>query len=521
MNGVAYPVSQTDLSSILIIVCVILFISLIVFLFLFVSRHDELKELRLAYEKVMQTFDELDQQAKLIVKTDLELNKAQEELERRLIGLNTLQRLARQMNASRDDNEVFQWINEPLVTALGFSKTLVLTWNDDKRLAVRASLGLEEKTLSSIPDALTQDTALINTLREGTTLSSLSSSQKVRASIAQIFDAEHFIITPLLSQQQLAGILFMGNRYQAPPVTEGDEELISILASQLAQTLENVQLFEQVYRSSQMLEIKVNERTKELTHALKEVAEISKKKSEFISAVSHELRTPLTSIKGYAAILMTGKVGEIPTAVKERLGKINTHSDNLVKLINDLLDIARIESGRVEMRALPQALGAMIENIIDLLTPQLTAKSLNLKTHIPSDMPMIELDASQLERVFINLISNAIKFTPENGTITINVLLNTDKQEALIEVADTGIGINKDDLSKVFDEFYRVDNQINMNLKGTGLGLALVKNIVGAHNGRIWVTSDVGAGTTFHFTLPFRHAAREQKKAKTLTTGDS
>ncbi len=520
MNGVAYPVSQFDVSSILIVISIILLIALVAALFFFFSKNDEFKELKNAYDKIMQTFDELDQQAKLIVKTDLELNKAQEELDRRLVGLNTLQKLARKINASRDENEVFQWINEPLITALGFSRALVLTYGDDKKLMCRASIGLESKKMIAIPEILSKNDALLTPLREGTTFSSLSSSQKIRSSIVQIFDTEHFILTPLLSQQQLAGILFAGNRYNAPAVTEGDEELISILASQLAQTLENVQLFEQVYRSSQMLEIKVNERTKELTHALKEVAEISKKKTEFISAVSHELRTPLTSIKGYAAILMTGKVGEIPLAVKERLGKINTHSDNLVKLINDLLDIARIESGRVEMNAIAQSIRPMIDNIADLLTPQLTAKSLALKTNIPADVPEIEFDASQVERVFINLISNAIKFTPTNGTITINVLPNFEKQDALIEVADTGIGMKKDDLSKVFDEFFRVDNEINMNVKGTGLGLALVKNIVEAHNGRVWVTSDVGVGTTFHFNLPFKHVSREQKKQRP-STGDS
>ncbi|MBF0122551.1 MAG: GAF domain-containing sensor histidine kinase [Candidatus Omnitrophica bacterium] len=520
MNGVAYPVSQFDPSSILIVVSVILLIIVIIIVFLLVSKNEEFKELKNAYDKIMQTFDELDQQAKLIVKTDLELNKAQEELDRRLLGLNTLQKLARKMNTSRDENEVFQWINEPLITALGFSRAMVLAYGDDKKLICRATIGLEPKKTTVVPDALSKNEQLIEPLREGITFSSLSSSQKIRSSIVQIFDTEHFILTPLLSQQQLAGLLFVGNRYNAPAVNEGDEELISVLASQLAQTFENVQLFEQVYRSSQMLEIKVNDRTKELTHALKEVAEISKKKTEFISAVSHELRTPLTSIKGYAAILMTGKVGEIPLAVKERLGKINTHSDNLVKLINDLLDIARIESGRVEMKAIAQPIRTMVDNIADLLIPQLSAKSLVLKTNIPTDVPPIEFDSSQVERVFINLISNAIKFTPTNGTISINVLPNFEKQEALVEVADTGIGMKKDDLAKVFDEFFRVDNEINMNVKGTGLGLALVKNIVEAHNGHVWVTSDVGVGTTFHFNLPFKHVPREQKKQKS-PTGDA
>jgi two-component system phosphate regulon sensor histidine kinase PhoR len=212
---------------------------------------------------------------------------------------------------------------------------------------------------------------------------------------------------------------------------------------------------------------------------------------------------------------MTGKVGDIPDAVKERLGKINSHSDNLVKLINDLLDISRIESGRVEMKVTPQNIKPMLENITDLLAPQLTTKGVGIRLNLPANMPMIEYDPTQVDRVFINLISNAIKFTPAGGCITINGHLNPTAEEITFEVADTGIGIKKEDLARIFDEFFRVDNDINMKVKGTGLGLALAKNIVEAHLGRMWVTSEVGHGTTFHFTLPFTHKPKDANAQKT------
>ena len=205
-------------------------------------------------------------------------------------------------------------------------------------------------------------------------------------------------------------------------------------------------------------------------------------------------------------------VPNFPAAVKERLAKINSHSDNLVKLINDLLDIARIESGRVEMKTVLQPIKPMLTNIADLLTPQLSAKTLTLRVQVQADAPEIEFDTSQVERVFINLISNAIKFTPPGGTITINAIPQWDKHAIVCEVADTGIGIKTEDVIRVFDEFYRVDNEINMSVKGTGLGLALAKNIVEAHGGKIWVTSEVGAGTTFHFTLPFKRTAKDPLK---------
>jgi len=297
------------------------------------------------------------------------------------------------------------------------------------------------------------------------------------------------------------GILFVGNHSDASAVNEGDEELISILANQIGQSVENAQLFEQVYRSSQILESKVQERTKQLESALADVKQISENKSEFISAVSHELRTPLTSIKGYASLLMTGKLGDIPDQVKERLEKINKHSDNLVKLINDLLDIARIESGKMELKVKPQTITHIIENVHDLLTPQLREKNLKWITEIPDNTPAVPIDPALIERVFINLIGNAIKFTFQGH---IKVTVTHDEKNLKIEVSDTGIGINEGDIPKLFNEFYRVDNEINQVVKGSGLGLSLVKNIIEAHRGDIWITSKVDKGTTIHFTLPLK-----------------
>ena len=200
---------------------------------------------------------------------------------------------------------------------------------------------------------------------------------------------------------------------------------------------------------------------------------------------------------------MTGKVGEIPDKVKERLGKINFHSDNLVRLINDLLDIARIESGRAEMKFTKSQLPPMVENIRDLLFPQMKNKNIQFVSQIADNLPKITMDANQIERVLINLVGNAIKFTPENGTITVKV--EADNEKATLSISDTGVGIKEEDLGRLFDEFYRVDNAINQTVKGSGLGLALAKKIIDAHNGKIWATSKPDFGTTFYFTIPYEH----------------
>ncbi len=391
-------------------------------------------------------------------------------------------------------------MNLSLMTDLGFEKSLILVHGEDKILHCRVNLGFSPEDVQSILTHLEKNKTLRQPLEEGHTFSSVNSALQEKEEIVGLFDVKHFILTPILIQNSIIGVLLVGNRSNAAAVTEGDEELVSVLANQIGQSLDNARFFEQAYRASQAMEFKVKDRTRELESALDQVKHINKTKSEFISAVSHELRTPLTSIKGYAAILIAGKLGNIPAPVKERLEKINAHSDNLVKLINNLLDIARIESGRAEMQMEKCSISSIIENVHDLLAPQMKEKNIQWQAQIPEDMTEMVLDKHQIERVFINLVGNAIKFTPEKGTIGVSVRREADT--ATLEVSDTGIGIPKEDLNKLFDEFYRVDNEINQNVKGTGLGLSLAKKIVEAHKGRMWVTSELSRGTTFYLTLP-------------------
>jgi len=484
-----------------------IFIVIGLLLLVLIDKSEKVGQLQSSFDKLKKSFNDLDEQAKLIVKTDLELNKAQEELDKRLGGLDALQKISRLISTTLDENEIFDRLHQALMTNLDFEKNLIFVYDEKEVLRNRVTLGFVEKEIPAIIANLEKDTSMLGALKEGHTFSSINSPKPRRDAVVRIFNIEHFVFTPILSQKGTIGFVMVGNQSNTAAITEGDEELISILASQIGQSLENARLFEQVFRSRQVLEAKVHDRTNQLESALKEVQNISKTKSEFISAVSHELRTPLTSIKGYASILMAGKLGDIPDQVRERLGKINTHSDNLVKLINDLLDISRIESGRVEMKMGKCSLISIIENIHDLLTPQMKDKGIQWSEDIDKTIPDMVLDAGQVERIFINLVGNAIKFTPESGTISVNAHLHDDT--VTVEVSDTGIGIPEKNIARLFDEFYRVDNQINQNVKGTGLGLPLAKKIVEAHNGKMWVTSKINEGTTFHFTLPLKPASAD------------
>jgi signal transduction histidine kinase len=477
-------------------------LSIAVLVMVLLSKLEEVKQLQASLNKLKRAFDELDEQAKLIVRTDLTLNKTQEELDKKITGLYTLQKISRLTSTTLDENEIFRRIDESLIADLGFEKSLIFMFDAEHHLLCIKEYSYVKSDVEKLQTALMKEPIFEPVVQKGKTLSSLNSAKHIQTRVDQLFNVSYFVLAPIITQDGIVGAIFAGNKSGYSTMTEGDEELVSILANQIGQSLENARLFEQVYHSRQELENKVQLRTRELAQALEEVRRISKMKSDFVSAVSHELRTPLTSIKGYASILMTGKLGEVAEPIKDRLEKINKHSDGLVKLINDLLDISRIEAGRVEMKFEFHPLQQIVEAVADMLVPQLRDKKIELVQDIAPDLKPVFVDASQIERVFVNLANNAIKFTPAGGKITIKA---SDAGEFIqVDISDTGIGIAENDLEKIFEEFYRVSNPINETVQGTGLGLSLVKRIIEAHKGKIWVKSKVNSGTTFSFTVPKR-----------------
>ncbi|MFH1507546.1 MAG: GAF domain-containing sensor histidine kinase [Candidatus Omnitrophota bacterium] len=476
---------------------------IIILAFIIVIKSEKNKKLLLAIDQIKNSLDQMDEQAKLIVRTDIELNKIQEELDKKISGLYVLQRLSRAFASTLDEKEIFNKIKSEHIEELGMQRVLAFIWQKkETKFLQYLNIGYDQTSLENIMRAIDNNhLAYLKIIKQEKTVSSLSNDSGIipNQEIQDIFKVKDFCISPIVPKEGNHGFLFVGTVSEDIPVTEGDEELITILASSIGQGMENARLFEATWHAQQELERRVEQRTRELTDAVTELKKISKRKSDFVSAVSHELRTPLTSIKGYASILLGKGMGELPEALKERLEKINRHSDELVHMINDLLDITRLESGRVTMKKGTYNLKSLVENTVDLLSVQLKNKNLTLSSNIPPDINVV-VDKSQIERVFVNLIGNAIKFTPAEGTIS----LTTRPAEKFIQVniSDSGIGIPKEAQEVIFEEFYRVDNPINDKVKGTGLGLSLVKNIIEAHQGLIWVESQVTKGSTFSMLLP-------------------
>jgi len=468
-----------------------------------VLKMEKLSQMQATVDKLKKSLDEMDEQAKLIVRTDMELNKTQEELDKKMTGLYTLQKLSRAISTTLEEKHIFKMIQPDYLEDLGFEKACAFLWDERGKIFVtHINIGYPQTEVDKIKSAPDLIEVYLGLIKSEKTVSSNSLQKNIalKDKISRAFKVTSFVISPILPKEGQRGFFFVGTESEETVLNEGDEELITILANELGQALENARLFEKTWRAQLDLEKKVEERTRELTFALDEVKAISKRKTDFISSVSHELRTPLTSIKGYASILLTGKLGNIPSEIKERLDKINRHSDELVHLVNDLLDIARIESGRMSMKKEPLDLENIVEVVLDLLSVQLKERHIEASSKITADANVIFADRSQIERVFINIIGNALKFTPAQGKITVST--HRLDNAVQVDITDTGCGIPQEAQEAIFEEFYRVDNTINQEVKGTGLGLTLVKHIVEAHNGKIWVKSKVGSGSTFSFTVP-------------------
>ncbi len=472
--------------------------------FLLASKSDRIKQDQVEIEKLRRTVDEMDEQAKLVVRTDIELNKTQEELDKKIVGLYVLQKISRSISTSLEERWIYKSIEMDTIKELGFEKAIAVSFEENaKKFVSKINLGYPENEVENIEKFLEKNRDFwLDIINREKTLSSFSMPEglALREEITRVFNITSFVVSPIPAKEGNKGFLMVGTENLDIPVTEGDEELITILANQLGQSLENARLFEKTWRAQQELEKRVEERTHELTRALEEKEKISKRKSDFVSSVAHELRAPLTSIKGYAAILSSGKLGILPEDARLRIEKLNRHSDELVQLVNDLLDIARIESGKVTMKQEPAGLKRIVDETLDLLSVQCREKQIELSSHVGEEIPNVLVDLIQIKRVFINLINNAIKFTPKNGRIS--VFVHKIVGGVQVDITDTGCGIPADALEKIFNEFYRVDNTVNMQVKGTGLGLALVKNIIEAHKGKVWVKSKLGEGSTFSFTLP-------------------
>ncbi|MBH0177983.1 MAG: HAMP domain-containing histidine kinase [Nitrospira sp.] len=313
------------------------------------------------------------------------------------------------------------------------------------------------------------------------------------------------ITTPLKSLVGVAEQVAGGDlTASVSPTTHDEVGQLTMVFRQMTDSLKDrdhavTQAYRELEQLNRTLEQRVQQRTSELQTANNKLQELDRLKSAFVSVVSHELRTPMTSIKGYVENLLDGLTGALTDKQSRSLERVRHNIDRLTRMINELLDLSKIEAGRMELNLAPVPLLEIAEDIVESYQAAAREKSITLCTSPHPPLPMVKGDADKLSRILINLIHNAIKFTPHGGTIHIEAQVRGNAVELC--VIDSGSGIPPHELDKIFDTFYWSESA-PVEARGAGLGLAIAKNLVELHGGTIRVESVLGEGSRFSFTVP-------------------
>lgn len=407
------------------------------------------------------------------------------ETQKHLSEVSTLYSFAEKLSSSLDLPELLDLIVTTLKSVLhcrGVSITLLNP--ETQMLEIRAAAGLQDKWRHAAK------------LKVGEGISGKVAATATPLYVPDARELPDFIffdpvvrsllVVPMMVKDRVIGTLAID---QATPAafTKDDERLLVIAAAQAAVAIENAQLY-----------AALKERADKLEKAYKELQELDRLKDELVQNVSHELRTPLTFIKGYVELLLDQEMGALNEQQRESLAIVSEKTNALTRLVSDIIFLQQIERESLDLA--PHNMRDVARLALQSCEISASRAGINLRLNAPPDLPTIPIDRDRINQVFDNLLGNAIKFSPRGGDITISV---EDTGEYLrMTVADTGVGIPADKLSRIFDRFYQVDGSATRRFGGAGLGLAIAKRIVESHGGRIWAESDIGQGSRFIFTLP-------------------
>ena len=362
--------------------------------------------------------------------------------------------------------------------------TVILTEGDALRLG--AAHGFASDALASLersfPASRDVDLPSGQAIREGSVVHLPDAQASRFGAWARALSMRSYVSVPMFRGGRAIGAIAIARR-EAGPFSDRQVSLLRIFADEAVIAIENVRLFREIADKSRQLEA------------------ASQHKSEFLANMSHELRTPLNAIIGFSEVLVDRMFGELNEKQDEYLKDIYASGQHLLSLINDILDLSKIEAGRMELEAADFDLSSAIDNALVLVRERASRRGITLGHSVDERLGPIRGDERKVKQVFLNLLSNALKFTPEGGRIDVSARLQDGAAE--IAVADTGVGIAPEDQEAVFEEFRQVGTA-DKKVEGTGLGLALSRKFIELHGGRIWVESQLGHGSTFTFTLPVR-----------------
>ncbi|MBE9038652.1 GAF domain-containing sensor histidine kinase [aff. Roholtiella sp. LEGE 12411] len=315
------------------------------------------------------------------------------------------------------------------------------------------------------------------------------------------------LAAPIIFEEKLWGLLIAHQCNNPHQWTESEKSLLSSIAEQLAIAIHQAELMRSLTQEKQNLEQRVIERTMALRDALLAAEAASRLRSEFLATISHELLTPLTYVIGMSSTLLRWPLGELSQRQRGYLQTIHDSGEHLLEMINDILDLSQIEAGKAVLNISEFSLTKIAENTVESLLEKATSEQVNLKLDLQIDprRDRFTADAGRVEQVLWNLLTNAIKFTPEGGSVTLRLWV--EDNTAIFQVEDTGIGIAEEQLPLMFEKFQQLDTPYRRRYEGTGLGLALTKQLVELHRGRIEVESTVGIGSIFTISIPTHKSA--------------
>ena len=302
------------------------------------------------------------------------------------------------------------------------------------------------------------------------------------------------LVMPLQSPQRLVGALTMARR-EVRPFTSVEQALMQVIANQAAISIDNARL-----HARQTVQLaQIAEQKRELERSYAQINEISRLKSEFLANMSHELRTPLNAILGFSEILKDNLVALEEEQRHECLENIHTSGKHLLELVNDVLDLSKIEAGRMELSYDEFLVSNAVHEVHNVIRSLSERRDIDLVIEVPDDL-MVRADKSKFKQVLYNLLSNAIKFTSQGGRVW--VAAEAEMETLRVDVGDTGVGIPREHHERIFNEFYQVDSATTRQVEGTGLGLSLTRRIVELHGGRMTLQSEPGQGSVFTVRMP-------------------
>ncbi len=325
------------------------------------------------------------------------------------------------------------------------------------------------------------------------------------------------VMLPMIFQRQVLGLVELEDSRFERTFSYHEISMAKLLASQAGSAIENARLFEQARQEIKerqqaeaaleeeraLLAQRVKERTAELSRVNAELARASRLKDEFLAGMSHELRTPLNAILGSSEILQAGAFGSLNERQLKYTKNIEESGRHLLSLINDILDLSKIEAGKMELEIRPVAIQSVCEASLRLVKQLAHKKKLQLKSSFSTNNKILRADERRLKQILVNLLSNAIKFTPEGGSVGLEVEDDEAQQAIHFTVWDTGIGISQEDMTRLFQPFVQLDSSLARQYAGTGLGLSLVSRMTKMHGGGVSVESQVGQGSRFKIALPY------------------